>query len=67
MAKRKMMKWLEGFSKGLLVAGGLTWGLIGIANLNLINLVIGTGDFSTAVYIAIGLSAIYQAYNWLIK
>lgn len=45
----------------LLVIGGLNWGLVGIAGIDLVMKIFGAGLISQIVYILIGLSAIYVA------
>ncbi len=45
----------------LLVIGGLNWGLVGIADLNVVEKIFGTATGVTKlVYILVGLSAIYE-------
>lgn len=49
----------------LLVVGGLNWGLVGFANLDLVASIFGSGAWlSRIVYALVGLSAIYQALQW---
>ena len=45
----------------LLVVGGLNWGLVGLFNLDVIATVFGgsTSLISRAVYVLVGLSALY--------
>lgn len=44
----------------ILIVGGLNWGLIGILNLDLVAAILGMGTGGTrAVYILVGLSALY--------
>ena len=45
----------------LLVIGGLNWGLVGIAGIDLVMTILGAGLISQIVYILVGLSAIYVA------
>lgn len=45
----------------LLIVGGLNWGLVGIANLNLVTLCFGNTIITKIVYCLVGLSAIYTA------
>lgn len=52
----------------LVLVGGLNWLLIGLANVNVISLLLG--DFSLLVrliYILVGLSAAYLTYLWVTK
>ncbi len=49
----------------LLVVGGLNWGLVGIANFDLVA-AIGGGSaslLSKAIYLLVGASAIYQIFS----
>jgi uncharacterized membrane protein YuzA (DUF378 family) len=49
----------------LLVVGGLNWGLVGLANFDLVAFIFGSGAWlSRMVYALVGLSAIYQALQW---
>lgn len=45
----------------LLVIGGLNWGLVGIAGVDIVMTILGAGIISQIVYILVGLSAIYVA------
>jgi uncharacterized membrane protein YuzA (DUF378 family) len=51
----------------LLIVGGLNWGLVGLANFDLVAAVTGAGAFGAKnvlgviVYSLVGLAAIYQA------
>lgn len=52
----------------LLVVGGLNWGLVGLANLNLVTALLGEGSvLTTLVYALVGLSAAYVAATELPK
>lgn len=45
----------------LLVVGGLNWGLVGLLNLDLVELLLGSVPFAQqAVYVLVGLSAVYE-------
>jgi len=45
----------------LLIVGGLNWLLVGLFNgLNVVELVLGTGVLAKAVYVLVGLSALYE-------
>ena len=46
----------------LVFLGGLNWGLVGAFDYNLVTTLFGTGGFTTALYVVIGLAAIYSAY-----
>ena len=50
----------------VLVIGGLNWGLMGVADINLVDWIFGTGSMlSRLVYIIVGLSAVYVAWLWM--
>jgi uncharacterized protein len=50
---------------GLLVAGGLNWGLIGLFNLNLVDLIFGGLPYaSRIIYSLVALGALYQVFQW---
>ncbi len=53
------MKSLHMVSFLLTVVGALNWGLVGLLDLNLVNLILGTGMLEKLVYILVGLSALY--------
>ena len=61
------MKKLDAVALGLLAVGGLNWGLVGIAKLDLVATVAGGLDFgetnwlSRAIYIAVGAAAALEA------
>lgn len=47
----------------ILVIGGLNWGLIGIANFDLVAFIFGAGSsLSKIVYSFVGLAAVYTLY-----
>lgn len=63
------MKTLDVAAAVLLVVGGLNWGLVGIAHFDLVATIFGmkfgeTSAFSSAVYVLVGLSALYQAVSF---
>ncbi len=52
----------------LTIIGGVNWGLVGLANYNLVEALFGTGSaLSTIVYALVGLSAIYLLLSLLSK
>lgn len=56
------MKALNVIALTLLVIGGLNWGLVGFLDFNLVSTLFGIDSIlSNAVYIIVGLSAIYCA------
>lgn len=60
------MKTLDVIVAILLVIGGLNWGLVGIAQFDLVASIFGgqSAILSRIVYSLVGLSAIYQAVQW---
>jgi uncharacterized protein len=64
------MKQLDIIATALLVVGGLNWGLVGLANFDLVAAITGAGDFGeknalgTAIYALVGLSAVYRLVAW---
>lgn len=48
----------------LVLVGALNWGLVGAFEFNLVEVILGAGTVVTkAVYILVGLSAVYMAYQ----
>jgi len=63
------MKSLDVIAAVLLVVGGVNWGLVGIAHFDLVATLFGmkfgeTSALSSAVYLLVGLSALYQAVSF---
>lgn len=63
------MKTLDVITTILLIVGGLNWGLIGAAKFDLVAAIFGmhfgeTSGVSSAVYLLVGLSALYQAASF---
>ncbi|HEX6315069.1 MAG TPA: DUF378 domain-containing protein [Gemmatimonadaceae bacterium] len=64
------MKTLDILALILLIVGGLNWGLVAIANFDLVATVTGAGAFGNKnslgviVYALVGLAAVYQALTW---
>ena len=62
------MKSLDIVATALLVVGGLNWGLVALANFDLVAAVTGAGPFGeknalgVAVYLLVGLAAVYKAF-----
>jgi uncharacterized protein len=55
------MKSLNLVTLVLVIVGGLNWGLVGTADLDLVAAIFGEGSaLSRLVYAVVGLSAIYQ-------
>lgn len=47
----------------LLVVGGLNWLLVGMVGINLVEMFLGTGMLTRAVYVLVGLSAVYELFT----
>ena len=64
------MKPLNAVALVLLIVGGLNWGLVALANLDLVALITGAGRFGqknvlgVVIYSLVGLAALYQLYGW---
>ena len=60
------MKALDITTKILLIVGGLNWGLVGIANFDLVAAIFGAGSGpSRVVYTLVGIAAVVQALRLL--
>jgi len=52
----------------LVIIGGLNWGLVGLLNMNLVELIFGSIPVLVqAIYILVGLSALYMIYYAFMK
>ena len=63
------MKGVDVLTKALVIIGALNWGLVGVAKFDLVASVVGlkfgeTNVVSSAVYVLVGLSGLYQAVAW---
>jgi len=59
------MKTLDVVAVVLLVVGGLNWGLVGVAQFDLVAALFGTMTaVSRVVYALVGVAALYQAVQW---
>ena len=59
------MKKLDVVAAALLVVGGLNWGLVGAANLDLVATLFGPmSTMSRLVNLLVGLAGVYQAAQW---
>ncbi len=58
--EKNVLDWL---ALVLVIVGGLNWGLVGIANMDLVALIFGSIPIlQQLVYIVVGLAAIYMIY-----
>jgi hypothetical protein len=51
----------------LVVVGAFNWGFVGIASVNLVELILGTGALTQVVYLLIGLAGVYMLWMALSK
>ena len=59
------MKTLDVVAMVLLVVGGLNWGLVGVAQFDLVATLFGTMTAATRiVYALVGVAALYEAVQW---
>jgi hypothetical protein len=60
----KRMKALNLITLIIVIIGGLNWGLVGLADVDLVATLFGGRNsiLSTIVYLIVGLSALYQIY-----
>ena len=63
------MKTFDVIAAVLLVIGGLNWGLVAVAHFDLVAAIFGmkfgeTSTLSSAVYLLVGLAALYQAVSF---
>lgn len=49
------------------VLGAVNWGLVGVARLNLVETILGSGALTQVVYILVGLSGLYMLWTALSK
>ncbi|EJY54546.1 hypothetical protein URH17368_2834 [Alicyclobacillus hesperidum URH17-3-68] len=63
------MRWsaIDWIAWALIIIGGLNWGLIGFANMNVVDALFGTTTLSRFVYGVVGLGALWQLFSVLAK
>ena len=66
MAAKKMssVDWLAWI---LVVVGALNWGFVGVANLNVVELLFGSAALTQVVYILVGLGGLYMLWMAMAK
>ena len=64
MKKMTSIDWLAWI---LVVVGALNWGFMGVASVNLVQTLLGTGALTQVVYILVGLSGLYLMWMALSK
>ena len=61
---KKQMSTIDWITFTLVIVGGLNWGLVGLLNMNLVNLIFGSIPvLEKVVYILVGLSALYAIWT----
>ena len=55
------MKSLSVIALILLIIGGLNWGLIGLVNINIVDMIFGGSGIDRLVYILVGVAAVWKA------
>ena len=59
------MKYCDIFALGLLVIGGLSWGLVGFFGFDLVARIFGSMSIiSRVIYCLVGLAAVYEAVQF---
>ncbi|HEV7564655.1 MAG TPA: DUF378 domain-containing protein [Microbacteriaceae bacterium] len=64
--KGRLMRYLGGLARLLIVVGGLNWGLVGLLKFDLVAWICGGLDFgqtnaaSRIVYLLVGIAALYE-------
>lgn len=58
------MKTIDIVAAILVIVGALNWGLIGIADFNLVSALFGTSILAKIVYVLVGISGVYQIFRW---
>jgi len=59
------MKGLQQVANILVVVGALNWGLVGLLDLNVVKIVLGSvAGLEKIVYILVGLSGVLALANW---
>ncbi len=59
------MKIVDVIAAVFLILGGLNWGMVGVFDFNLGNFLFAKAPGTVRIiYILIGLSAVYQIYQW---
>lgn len=61
------MNTLDWIAHILVLVGGINWGLVGIADINVVEMIFGDGNITSIVYILVGISALYMLFNMFMK
>ena len=61
--KRPRLGALDWISMALLIVGGVNWGLVGLANVDVVAVLFGEmSALSRVVYVLVGMAALYTMY-----
>lgn len=59
------MKGLQQAANILVIVGALNWGLVGLLDINLVNMILGSvAGLEKIVYILVGLSGVLMLAQW---
>ena len=58
------MKAIDVLATILVIVGGLNWGLVGVADFNLVTAILGQTVLASIVFGLVGLSALYFVARW---
>ena len=56
-------KWFGIVSWWLVIVGGINWGLVGIADINIVSAIFGGSFLARLIYILVGVGAGYLIYE----
>lgn len=56
---KNMMGWMHMLAFVLVIVGALNWGLVGLLNFNLVEMLFGVSSLTSLVYVLVGVSALY--------
>ena len=51
----------------LVMIGGINWGLVGLFNWNLVEVIFGVGTLTSIIYVLVGLSALWMIFKSFMK
>lgn len=57
------MKILHIIAYALVFVGGLNWGLVGLLDINLVTMLLGSTGLETIVYILVGAATVFVIYD----
>ena len=60
------MSTLDTVAMILVVVGAINWGLVGLLNLNIVEMILGMA-LAKIVYIVVGVAGVYKLYSLMVK